>query len=99
MDSFYIYREYCITHGYRVIRNERWLISIDRNKISFALPMLPIRTDQTRKCEKKAFLNQIPTGTAPSEYWFRVKWAYHLDGNPIATWYWDWPDVKVVVIE
>lgn len=94
---FYTYREYCVVHDYRVLRNERWLISADPGKISFALPMLPSRTDPTKKCEAKSFLNPVPEGTAPGEYWFRAKWSYQLNGNPIATFYWDWPDVKVVV--
>ncbi len=96
---FYTYREYCIVHGYRVLRNERWLISADKEKGSFALPLLPTRTDPEKRCEKKAFLNQVPEGTPPGEYWFRAKWMYQLDGNPIATHYWDWPDVSVVVEE
>jgi len=94
---FYTYREYCVVHGYRVLRNERWLIAVDSSKISFALPLLPSRTDPTKKCESKAFLNPVPEGTPPGEYWFRAKWSYQLDGNPIATHYWDWPDIKVVV--
>lgn len=96
---FYTYREYCVTSGYTVLRNERWLISTDQSKTSLAMPLLPTRTDPNKRCEAKAFLNQVPIGTPAGTYLFRAKWAYQLKGNPIATFFWNWPDVRVVVVE
>lgn len=95
--TFYTYREYCILHGYSVLRNERWLIPLDPARFSIALPLMPTRTAPDKRCDKRSFLNELPIGMPPGEYWFRAKWAYQLDGNPIATHHWDWPDVKVVV--
>ena len=30
-------------------------------------------------------------------YWYKAEMSYMLHNNPIATFKWDWPDVKVVV--
>ena len=95
---FYTYREYCVTSGYAVLRNERWLIPADSSLPAVPMPLLPARSTQDIKCEQRAYAGRVPDGTKPGEYRFRVMWIYMLDGNPIATFRWNWPDVVIRVV-
>ncbi len=93
----YAYREYCITNGYQVLRNERWLIPLEHLAKPIPLPLLPSRVIRGLGCERATFASQIPLGTPAGDYIFQAKWIYMLDGNPIATFRWNWPDVRVTV--
>ncbi len=93
----YAYREYCITNGHQVLRNERWLIPLEHKAKPVPLPLLPTRILRGLGCENTTFSSQIPLGTPPGDYIFQAKWIYMLDGNPIATFRWNWPDVRVTV--
>ncbi len=94
---FYTYREYCITSGYAVLRNERWLIPEDPQVKPVPFPLLPAQPTREVRCEQRTFTSRLPDGVKPGKYRYRVMWIYMLDGNPIATFRWNWPDVVVWV--
>ncbi len=99
-EPFFTYRDYCIIANVKVLRNERWLISTDGKNRDVALPLLPTRVVRGKgKCDARTFLNQLPDGVSPGEYYFHVIWFYTVSTNPIATMEWSWPDIKIVVEE
>lgn len=96
---FYTYREYCIAANYHVLRTERWLISEDGDKTKdVAFPLVPSRVQRgIGACEKRTFDVEVPKQTRPGKYKFIAEWSYTIDGNPIATYLWVWPEVRVEV--
>lgn len=99
-ESFWTYREYCIKHMHKVLKNERRLIRVDGDRSKdVSLPMLPTRVLlKVGECSNKAFLNEVPIGVEPGEYWFSANWFYTLDDNPFATFGYDWVPVRINVI-
>lgn len=94
----WMYREYCVTAGYRVLRSERWLYKADDPNIAIPLPIIPIRALRAGdQCTRRATLNQLPDGVPPGKWLYRVEWDYTLAGNPIATFHFDWPDVLIEI--
>lgn len=96
-DVFYTYRDWCVTSDYTTVRTERWLIAVDRSMHDVALPLLPSRVKPKIGCNTRYFLNQIPEGTPPGGYAYRLEWVYLINGNPITVFRWSWPDVMLKV--
>ena len=95
---FYTYREFCITHLFIIIRNERWLVPGKPGANMVALPLLPARITQVvGKCESLSFPVDVPLGTAPGEYDYVANVVFMLPGNPIAAFQYTWPKVRVRV--
>ena len=99
-DTFYSYREYCVIHGYRVLRNERRLVRLDGDHTKdISLPLLPSRTVRgVGDCPRQTFPNEMPPNAQPGEYVFTAEWYYTLNDNPIATLAWPWPPVRINVV-
>ena len=96
-DAFFTYRAYCITSKYTHLQSERWLVAETGDIDPIPLPLLPFRLRTTAGCVEGGYLNTVPPGTPPGVYWYKAEMSYMLHNNPIATFKWDWPDVKVVV--
>jgi hypothetical protein len=96
---FFTHRSYCIVTHYHVLRNERWLVRADGKGLDVPMPLLPLRARRDIGCTVASLQNEVPLGTPPGEYIFRSTWDYVLPLNPIATFHWQWPDIRVKVIE
>jgi hypothetical protein len=91
------YREFCVTNGYTVLRNERWWVSRDPNEPPVPLPLLPSRVLDKLGCDVRTFISPVPTELKPGKWDFVVRWTYLLKGNPIAVFNYEWPLVSVEV--
>lgn len=97
---FNTFRDYCITTVFYPLWTERLLIPKDGDMTKLIVfPLVNTRIVRDKgTCEARTFDVVLPINARPGEYWFRAQWTYKLNGNPIASYPWQWPDVSLTVV-